>query len=279
MPRSGSVNEKLIAATKNRHFRRRPANQPVGRVTTRPPTLFALSMRHYQTRNSFGRQLKRRSFAISAFNSASKVASVALLALTLATLAGCGRLAPGDLHTVDRLAIAPRTPRVFLLRGYLDWYSTGIDRLTAELRSANMDATAFREEQWGDLSEALSRHTTTHPLVLIGFSYGADDVLLVARRLRDKNVAVDLLITIDPVTPADVATNVARCVNFYEPNGFWDIFPWLRGVPVTVEPGAVAENINVRARPDLDEPGTSHGTIAANEKIHRAVLELVSGLK
>jgi hypothetical protein len=77
------------------------------------------------------------------------------------------------------------------------------------------------------------------------------------------------------VTPADVPTNVMRCVSFYEPNGFWDIFPWLRGVPLTADPGGHVENTNIRARPDLDEPDTSHGTIAANEKVHRAIIALV----
>jgi len=40
----------------------------------------------------------------------------------------------------------------------------------------------------------------------------------------------------------------------------------LRGVPVRG-----GENINVRTRPDLIEPNTSHGTIAGNEKIHAAI--------
>jgi pimeloyl-ACP methyl ester carboxylesterase len=186
--------------------------------------------------------------------------------------AGCARLAPG---TVD----APANPaRVCLIRGYLDWYSTGIDQLAGELRSAGVPANAFREEQWGDLADAIIRHPP-HPTVLIGFSYGADDVILIARRMNDHHLPVDLLITIDPVTPATVPPNVKRCVSFYEPNGFWDIFPWLRGVPLTADPGGHAENINIRTHPDLDEPGTSHSTIAANEKVHQAIVRIVIGKK
>ena len=84
------------------------------------------------------------------------------------------------------------------------------------------------------------------PIVLIGFSYGADDVILIARQLNEKQLPVDLLITIDPVTPAKIPSNVKRCVNFYEPNGIWDIFPWLRGVPV--EGSSTIENINIGVR-------------------------------
>jgi len=178
---------------------------------------------------------------------------------------GCARLSPGQCTTAD----PPNSPKICLVRGYLDWYSTGLDKLTAELKTDGFDAEAYREEQWGDLAESLINHSH-QPLILIGFSYGADDVILIARRLNDRHLPVALLITIDPVTPGDIPINVKRCVNFYEPDGFWDIFPWLRGVPVNG-----GENINVRARLDLIEPNTTHATIAANKKVHAAIRNLI----
>jgi pimeloyl-ACP methyl ester carboxylesterase len=190
--------------------------------------------------------------------------------------AGCTRLAPGDLKLIAR--DQSPAPRVYLIRGYLDWYSTGMDQLSTELKSAGVDAAAFREEQWGNLSDALIQHDR-HPLVLIGFSYGADDAILIARRLNDRHLPVDLLITIDPVTPATVPPNVARCVNFYQPNGWWDMLPWLRGVPLQPDPGITIDNINIRNRPDLNQPGTSHGTIAANPNIHREIAALIASVK
>jgi pimeloyl-ACP methyl ester carboxylesterase len=188
--------------------------------------------------------------------------SIFALILLASTLAGCARLAPGQ--------FAANAPEVYLVRGYLDWYSTGIDQLTTELKSDGQSAAAFREEQWADVADHLSAHPQ-QPLMLIGFSYGADDVIRIARRLNDVHQPVELLITIDPVTPADIPPNVKRCVNFYQPNGFWDLFPWLRGVPVSK-----GENINIRARPDLIEPNTSHATIAGNEKVHTAIRQLVN---
>ena len=109
----------------------------------------------------------------------------------LAALAGCARLASGP-------AVPPR---VCLVRGYLDWYSTGMDRLTAELRVAGQPAAAYREEQWGDLADALIAAPPAGPLVLVGFSYGADDVILIARRLAERHRSVALLVTIDPSRP------------------------------------------------------------------------------
>ena len=182
---------------------------------------------------------------------------------------GCARLSPGT--------IPPKNANIYLIRGYLDWYSNGIEQLTVDLQNKHLKAQAYREEQWGDLGDAIAK-TPPHPLILIGFSYGADDVILIARQLNDRHLPIDLLITIDPVTPAKIPANVKRCVNFYEPNGFWDIFPWLRGVSLTTEPGATVENINIRARPDLNEPGTSHSTIAGNEKIHRSIVTMILSL-
>ena len=192
----------------------------------------------------------------------------------LLAILGCARLPAGR---TDALPSAPRGGGVYLVRGYLDWYSTGMDRLADQLRAAGLPAAAFREEQWGDLADGLlARPDRPGPLVLVGFSYGADDVILIARRLAEHGRPVDLLVTIDPVTPAAVPGNVRRCVDFYQPNGVWDAFPFLRGVPLQAEAGATEPaNVNVRARPDLVEPDTSHATIAGNEKVHRAIIELV----
>ncbi len=183
-------------------------------------------------------------------------------------LAGCGRLSPGPTAPLP-------AGHVYVVRGYLDWYSTGMDRLAAELSAAGPAATAYREEQWGDLADALLARPAG-PVVLVGFSYGADDVVLIARRLAGRGRRVDLMVTIDPVTPPAVPANVGRCVDFYEPNPPWDVLPFLRGVPLHGDAGAAPpENVDVRARADLDEPGTSHATVAGNEAVHRAIVGLV----
>jgi hypothetical protein len=196
---------------------------------------------------------------------------VVKILLPLALTMGCTRLEPGSV-----VKFSPPAEPVILIRGYLDWYSTGIDTLAAEIRDAGIPVETFREEQWGDVADRLIADRPTGPIRLVGFSYGADDVILISRRLAEKGIAVDLLVTIDPVTPEAVPANVRRCVDFYEPNGFWDIFPWLRGVPLHGETAGVpVENIDIKARPDLNVEGTSHATVAANPNVHRAVLRLI----
>lgn len=191
--------------------------------------------------------------------------------MILWTIAGCTRLQPG---AVSKLS-APQQP-VILIRGFQDWYSAGIDTLAAEIRSTGTPVETFRDEQWGDVADQIIATRPTGPVRLIGFSYGADDVVSISRRLAENRIAVQLLITIDPVTPGDVPVNVIRCVDFYEPNGFWDVFPWLRGVPLHGETAKVnLVDINIRERPDLVVADTSHATIAANPNVHRAILNLL----
>ena len=193
-------------------------------------------------------------------------------------LAGCHPLPPGDLNAVARPSTSSRPGRVYLIRGWRDLWSEGIDALTTELREQGIDAHTYQTAQWRDIAHAINHSVipAAEPLVLIGFSYGADDALEISRQL---NRQVDLVIAIDPVTPPSVPSNIKRCIDFYETNGVWDVFPWLRGIPLKSENTQNLLNVDMRAqRPDLVEPGTSHSTIAGNEKLHREIVHLVSNV-
>jgi pimeloyl-ACP methyl ester carboxylesterase len=171
-----------------------------------------------------------------------------------------------------------RPATVVLIRGWRDLWSDGIDRLAEKLRSQGLSATVFRQSQSADVGNALlSGVSTDSPrrrIVLIGFSYGADDAITISRRLKSAGVAVDALLLIDPVTPDRVPDNVARCVNFYQSNGAWDLFPWLRGVAVEGESPAI-RNVDLRVTPALLDPDTAHKTIAGSEKVHSAIIQEV----
>src|SRR5207245_2100203 len=120
-----------------------------------------------------------------------------------------------------------------------------------------------QEDQWRDLAAAIkAKYQGQHehePLILIGHSFGADDTLRVSRELADAKIDVDLVITLDPVTPPDVPPNVKRCYNLYQSNGAWDKLPLFRGIPLKAEDQSrtIVQNVDVRKdRTDLLEPGT-----------------------
>jgi pimeloyl-ACP methyl ester carboxylesterase len=205
-----------------------------------------------------------------------------LLLLVLATLAGCNSLPPGDVHHIE-FAPGWAPPPVVLIRGWRDLWSDGIDGLAAELRTTGINAAVFKESQARDVGDSLVADAragrAAGPVILVGFSYGADDVIQIAQRLNDAGRAVDLLVLIDPVTPRPIPSSVRRCVNYYQSNGMWDAFPWLRGVPARVADGTPSErltNIDIRSRADLVEAGTSHRTMAGNAKLHAAIIAEVS---
>ncbi len=200
--------------------------------------------------------------------------------------AGCNSLTAGDVQAIKTAPASEESPMpVILIRGWRDLYSDGIDRLADSLRKEGIPAQVYKESQWQEVSDVLMSRwkgeRLAGPIILVGFSYGADDVIEISRRLAKENRAVRLLVLIDPVTPGYVPF-VRRCVNFYQPNGVWDVFPWLRGVPVEHDPKALQgsipaglENINVRERTDLNASDMSHKTIAGNGKIHAAIVEEV----
>jgi hypothetical protein len=207
-------------------------------------------------------------------------ATVAGVLLLILLLAGCHPLPPGPLDAVGRDPAGPRRGSVYLVRGWQDLWSEGIDRLGNELRAAGLQTQVYRESQWRELSDQLMARyrgrASDDPLVLIGFSYGADDVLRISERMKDAGIRPDLVITIDPVTPPLVPGNVQACYNYFQTNGVWDVFPWLRGIPLRASVPGQLVNVDIRRdRPDLIEPNMSHATIAGNEKLHREIIQRV----
>lgn len=209
--------------------------------------------------------------------------SLRFLVLLSMVVVGCHPLPSGSLEAAGSDSHLRCRGNVFLVRGWRDLWSGGIDVLANEIRSEGMNAQVYRDSQWHELVGSITRHDRSNsalrPLVLIGFSYGADDVLRIAERLDRDHIPVDLLITIDPVTPPPVPGNVGVCYNYYQTNGIWDVFPWLRGIPLKASRPGQLMNVDIRRnRPDLLEPNLSHATIAADPKLHREIVARVMEL-
>jgi pimeloyl-ACP methyl ester carboxylesterase len=187
-----------------------------------------------------------------------------VLLLMIAFIAGCHPMPRGDLSRVKH-------SDVILLRGWRDLYSDGINQLATELQADGYHPAVYGESQWSAVADSIISGGGESP-VLVGFSYGADHAIDVARKLNERHIPVALLITIDPVTPPKVPANVAVCHNLYQ-SDFWDFLPWFRGIPLKADSQATRlTNINVHDRPDLDDPHMAHKTIAGYPQIHREIL-------
>jgi hypothetical protein len=206
---------------------------------------------------------------------------ILILFLPLLAGVGCQSMTPGQLDWIQVDSDRPNAGNVYLLRGFIGIWSYGVDHIGEKINEAGVRASVFQEDQWGSVSDAIIERygnaPQREPLVLIGHSYGADDVLRIAKHLQEHNITIDLVITLDPVTPPQVPPNIGLCYNIYQPNAL-DMFPFFRGIALETEDPSQKnlQNVNIRTdRTDLLEPGTDHFNIEKNERIHAEIVAKV----
>ena len=177
----------------------------------------------------------------------------------------------GDPPGVVRLTQAAGTARVILLRGWFGVFSTGLDSLTDELKGLGINAEVAGHLSWqNELAEILRERADgrTGPLILVGHSQGANNVIDMARALEPSHVTVDLLITLSPFMQNRVPANVVKAINYYQAPGW--------GQPLEAEPGFHGQLINVNL---ADDPTISHIGIDKNTKIQTAIVREIAAVK
>lgn len=179
-------------------------------------------------------------------------------------------------RTSPRLAV-PVT-EVILLRGLFDVFSLGMDELGRKLAAQRFRVKVYGHGAWNALADDIiaRRRAGEAPsrLVLIGHSLGANDIILMAAKLGEAAIGVDLLIPIDATAPTAVPQNVRHVVNYYQSsNGL--------GSVVLAGPGFRGNLTNANAagnRRDLASSNLGHITIDKSERVHREIVGLVSAL-
>jgi hypothetical protein len=203
--------------------------------------------------------------------------------LLLLTSTGCSIpvVNPGSMDAVQPLSKAPRAGNVYLVRGWLGVFSTGIDTLGDKVKAAGVQDAVYQEAQWRTLAAAITEKYKNvkdpEPLILVGHSYGADDVVAIARELDKEKIPVDLLLTIDATVPPAVPANVRRCYNLYQ-TGMLDALPFMRGVPLRADQEfkGKLQNVNIRVdRTDLLDDDVNHFNIEKKDKIHQEALKQI----
>ena len=117
---------------------------------------------------------------------------------------------------------------VYLLRGGLNVFSTGLDELAKELRGRGIDAKSYGFDGWPALAaNAHARYVKTRlPIVIIGHSFGANAAVLMAAELEKSKTPVALLILFDTVSSMKVPANVRRVIDLVSTTG--------QGIGITV---------------------------------------------
>ena len=114
---------------------------------------------------------------------------------------------------------------VYMIRGFADVYSTGINQMTARLKTMGIRATSHSTGDWRDLSRNILRRAkrgkVSYPIVIVGHSLGAVDAPLFANTLARGGVKVGLVIGLDPgfPVPEPFGRNVKQVINYKIPSG------------------------------------------------------------
>jgi hypothetical protein len=160
--------------------------------------------------------------------------------------------------------------RVFLLRGWFGVFSRGLDSLADELKAEGINAEVIGHLAWKTAVSKILRERAagqTGPLILVGHSQGANNVIDMARALAAEKVTVDLLVTLAPFMQDSIPANVAQAINYYQSHGW--------GAPITPDPGFRGKLSNVELGPDVN---TLHVTIDKNSRVHADISRAIAGL-
>jgi hypothetical protein len=140
--------------------------------------------------------------------------------------------------------------RVYLLRGWFGVFSTGLDSLSADLRSRGIKAETVGHLAWkSTVASIIKAHQAGKlgALVLVGHSQGANNVIDMARLLEKEKIQVDLVVTLAPLLQDPIPGNVVRAINYYHSPGW--------GAPVFADAGYHGKLSNINLGGDL---GLSH---------------------
>ena len=110
-------------------------------------------------------------------------------------------------------------PQVYLMRGFLNVFSYGMDGLAAELRGVGISATVGSYAEWQATAREIAANYKAGrrgPIVLVGHSFGADAVMDMGAYLGEMGVPVALSIPFDGTYPHAASANVARVLNIYK---------------------------------------------------------------
>jgi surfactin synthase thioesterase subunit len=112
--------------------------------------------------------------------------------------------------------------KVFLIRGFANVFSPGIDLLASELKRRGIAVETSNHLSWGSTaSEAIEgcRSGRISSIVLVGHSLGGAAVIDAAKRLQEAGMRVALMITLDPVSAGQAPSNVRRLENYFLSTG------------------------------------------------------------
>lgn len=211
----------------------------------------------------------------------------ATAAFGLAALSGCSSAgstayrAPFAWHTAPANESQSCAAQVVVVHGTVGYWP-GCDDFVANLQVRGAPATTIRGWEVNRTADKIAAArrpgVQSGPLILVGYSRGANDALRLARRLQKSDVSVTKLILLEAATNDSVPSNVESCLNIYQSSATDEWIPAFRGLPVTVESaGTELVNYNLKYHDEgVERADLNHFTVCRNYTVLGMVTEHVT---
>jgi hypothetical protein len=158
--------------------------------------------------------------------------------------------------------------KVFLIRGFANVFSPGIDQLASELQARGVQTEVSNHLSSAvTASEAIDQCKSgqINSVVLVGHSLGAAAVVDVARHMQEAGLRVALMVTLDPVAASQAPGNVRRLENYYLSKGI--------GSSIHTDTGFRGQIQNV----DLsNRPGADHVVMTTLPDVHKHIIAQIA---
>ena len=158
--------------------------------------------------------------------------------------------------------------KVFLIRGFMNVFSPGIDQLASELEQRGIRTEVSNHLSWSSTAaEAIEecKSGKISSIALVGHSLGAAAVVDVAKRLREAGLRVGFMATLDPVAAGQASGNVRRLENYYLSNGI--------GSSIHIDSSfhGQVQNVDLSRR-----PGADHVVMTTLPDIHKHIIAQIA---
>ncbi len=165
------------------------------------------------------------------------------------------------------LSAPARAGHIYLLKGFANVFSTGLDTLQEKLAKRGYTATAHNYLEYDSLAkEAASLEKRGKgPIIIIGHSLGANDAISMAEKMKALNAPVALVVLFGPTADLKAPSNVARVINYYQ-----------SGVTIGKGKGFVGSISNVNLDLDAD---INHFNIEKNARLHARVIAQIAAIE
>ena len=156
-------------------------------------------------------------------------------------------------------------------------FSLGMDQLNAKLQQKGVKTKLLGHTGWARAMEEIlaeakqsGKGKNRYPIVLVGHSLGANAALMLAYRLGEQGVPVNLVLTIDPTVSRPMSPVVRKYLNIFQENN---------GLGVALDGKGISpkrlENYNTWDHAKLTGPQVTHFSLDKNALVQQQMLDAI----